>query len=191
MTTKNSFIETMRSLTEDSSDGKHGFIDPEMFNFWQSNSEEIEKAIDYSRDFEFDFFGIKTLERSYLLKLDGKIVERPQHLFMRVALGIHGYDLTSALETYQLMSTKHFIHASPTLFHAGARRPNLSSCFLLNMKSDSIGGIYDTLKQCAVISKAAGGIGLSASKIRAAGSLIRGTNGNSNGLVPMLRVFDR
>lgn len=138
----------------------------------------------------FDYFGFKTLERSYLLKMDGIISERPQHLFMRVALGIHGEDLDSAFETYDLMSQKFFTHATPTLFNSGTPRPQLSSCFLLTMKGDSIDGIYDTLKQCASISKFAGGIGLSIHNIRATGSYIGGTNGSSNGIVPMLRVFN-
>ena len=153
----------------------------------------IEDAIDYDRDFDFDFFGFKTLERSYLLRVgqERRIVERPQHLFMRVALGIHSrptLDLDAALEA-ELLSTK-WSCASPTLFHAGTARPQLSSCFLLAMADDSISGIYDTLKQCASISKTAGGIGMGVHKIRATGSPIRGTKGVSNGLVPMLRVFD-
>jgi ribonucleoside-diphosphate reductase alpha chain len=167
-----------------------GFLDPSLLAFWEEHGAAIEAAIDYSRDFDFDYFGIKTLERSYLLRAGGLVAERPQHLWMRVALGIHGRDLAAAFETYDLMSQKWFVHASPTLFHAGTRHPQLSSCFLLAMQSDSIGGIYGTLARCAAISKAAGGIGLSVSKIRGTGSLIRGTKGVSNGLVPMLRVFD-
>lgn len=133
---------------------------------------------------------VQTLERSYLLRIDGKVVERPQHMLMRVALGIHMHDLESAVRTYHLLSERWFTHASPTLFNAGTPRPQLSSCFLVCSKSDSIDGIYDSLKECAVISKSAGGIGLSIHNIRATGSYIRGTNGTSNGIVPMLRVFN-
>ncbi len=154
------------------------------------NAERLDAAIDYSRDFDFDFFGFMTLMKSYLLKMNDKVAERPQHMFMRVALGIHKADVDAALETYELMSRKYFIHATPTLFNAGTPVPQMSSCFLLAMKEDSIDGIYDTLKQCAVISKHAGGIGLSVQNIRCEGSYIRGTNGYSNGLVPMLRVYN-
>lgn len=136
----------------------------------------------------FDYFGFKTLERSYLLRTHGEVAERPQHMFMRVAVGIHKDDIDSAIETYNLMSQRYFTHATPTLFNAGTPRPQLSSCFLLTMKDDSIDGIYDTLKQCACISKFAGGIGLSLHNIRATNSYIRGTNGTSNGIVPMLKV---
>lgn len=132
----------------------------------------------------------QTLERSYLLRIDGKVIERPQHMLMRVSVGIHKDDLTSVIQTYHLMSERMFTHASPTLFNSGTPRPQLSSCFLLAMKNDSIEGIYDTLKECAVISKSAGGIGLSIHNIRATGSYIRGTNGSSNGILPMLRVFN-
>jgi ribonucleoside-diphosphate reductase subunit M1 len=142
------------------------------------------------RDFDYDYFGFKTLERSYLLRVNGKVVERPQHMLMRVSVGIHGTDIDKAVETYHLLSEKWFTHASPTLFNAGTPRPQLSSCFLVAMKSDSIEGIYDTLKECASVSKSAGGIGLSIHDIRAVGSYIRGTNGTSNGIVPMLRVFN-
>ena len=144
----------------------------------------------YDRDFHYDYFGFKTLERAYLLSCNKKIIERPQHMIMRVALGIHGNDIDAALESYELMSQKYFTHATPTLYNAGTPHPQLSSCFLLTMKEDSIDGIYDTLKQCAVISKYAGGIGLAIHNIRASNSYIRGTNGNSNGIVPMLRVFN-
>lgn len=161
-----------------------------VFKIYQERHEEIQKVIDYSRDFEYDFFGFKTLERGYLLKVEGKIVERPQHLLMRVAIGIHHEDLKRAFETYDLMSKRYFTHATPTLFNAGTGKPQMSSCFLLHMKGDSIEGIYDTLKQCALISKSAGGIGLSVSNIRAKDSYIKGTNGISNGLVPMLKVFN-
>ncbi|MEM6268042.1 MAG: ribonucleoside-diphosphate reductase subunit alpha [Bacteroidota bacterium] len=150
----------------------------------------LDSTIIYDRDYNFDYFGFKTLERSYLLKMDGKIVERPQHMLMRVAVGIHGEDIEAGIETYNLMSEKWFIHATPTLFNAGTPRPQLSSCFLLSMQEDSIPGIFATLKQCAEISQSAGGIGLSIHNIRATGSYIKGTNGTSNGIVPMLRVFN-
>ncbi|CZT12450.1 ribonucleoside-diphosphate reductase large chain [Rhynchosporium agropyri] len=151
---------------------------------------ELNSAIVYDRDFNYQYFGFKTLERSYLLRLEGKIAERPQHMIMRVAVGIHGDDIESAIETYNLMSSKYFTHASPTLFAAGTPQAQLSSCFLIDMKEDSIDGIYDTLKTCAMISKNAGGIGLNVHRIRATGAYIAGTNGNSNGIVPMLRVFN-
>jgi len=154
------------------------------------NADRLNSAIIYDRDFSYNYFGFKTLERSYLLKIDGKQVERPQHLLMRVAVGIHGEDLDAAIETYNLLSERWFTHASPTLFNAATPRPQLSSCFLLTMKDDSIDGIYETLKQCAIISKSAGGIGLNIHCIRGTGSYIAGTNGISNGLVPMLRVFN-
>jgi ribonucleotide reductase alpha subunit len=152
--------------------------------------QQLDAAIDFKRDFGFDFFGFKTLERSYLLKVDGRIVERPQHMLMRVSVGIHGNDIPSVLQTYDLMSRKYFTHATPTLFNSGTPNPQMSSCFLLAMKADSITGIYDTLTQCAKISKSAGGIGVSISNIRARDSYIRGTNGVSNGIVPMLRVYN-
>ncbi|KAH7155040.1 ribonucleotide reductase [Dactylonectria estremocensis] len=154
------------------------------------HKEELDSAIVYDRDFNYQYFGFKTLERSYLLKIDGKIVERPQHMIMRVSVGIWGDDIERVLETYNLMSSKFFTHASPTLFNAGTPQPQLSSCFLVDMKEDSIEGIYDTLKTCAMISKMAGGIGLNAHRIRATGSYIAGTNGTSNGVIPMLRVFN-
>lgn len=165
-------------------------ISEDVYNIVQKHAEELDSAILYERDFNYNFFGFKTLERSYLLKLNGKIAERPQHMIMRVAVGIHGEDIQSAIETYNYMSLKYFTHASPTLYNAGTPKPQMSSCFLLNMKDDSIDGIYDTLKSCALISKSAGGIGLSIHKIRATGSYIAGTNGTSNGIVPMLRVFN-
>ncbi|KAJ4858831.1 ribonucleotide reductase [Trichoderma afarasin] len=154
------------------------------------HKEELDSAIVYDRDFNYQYFGFKTLERSYLLKLDGKIVERPQHMIMRVSVGIWGDDIERVLETYNLMSSKFFTHASPTLFNAGTPQAQLSSCFLVDMKDDSIEGIYDTLKTCAMISKMAGGIGLNVHRIRATGSYIAGTNGTSNGIIPMLRVFN-
>ena len=156
----------------------------------QANAERLNSAIVYKRDFNYNYFGFKTLERSYLLKITGKTAERPQHMLMRVAVGIHADDIDSAIETYNLLSEKWFTHASPTLFNAGTTRPQLSSCFLLTMKDDSIEGIYDTLKECALISKSAGGIGVNVHCIRARGSYIAGTNGQSNGLLPMLRVFN-
>jgi ribonucleoside-diphosphate reductase alpha subunit len=164
-------------------------ISPEVYKIVMDNKDRVNSAIIHDRDFEFDYFGFKTLERGYLTNCNGGIQERPQHLIMRVAIGIHREDIDGALETYDLMSQKYFTHATPTLFNAGTIRPQLSSCFLLQMQSDSIEGIYDTLKQCACISKYAGGIGLSIHNIRATDSYIRGTNGTSNGIVPMLRVF--
>merc|ERR1711957_854029 len=161
-----------------------------VWNFVDSNKAELDGAIDYSRDGEYDYFGFKTLEKSYLLRIHGNIVERPQHILMRVACGIHSGDVAAAIQTYDLMSRRLFTHATPTLFNAGTPTPQMSSCFLLTMKSDSIDGIYDTLKQCALISKCAGGIGVAISNVRAKGSYIRGTNGYSNGLIPMLRNFN-
>ncbi|KAH0615114.1 uncharacterized protein H6S33_000750 [Morchella sextelata] len=154
------------------------------------HASELNSAIVYDKDFNYNYFGFKTLERSYLLRIDGQVAERPQHMLMRVAVGIHGEDVEKAIETYNLMSAKHFTHASPTLFNAGTPSPQLSSCFLVAMKDDSIEGIYDTLKICAMISKTAGGIGLNIHNIRATGSYIAGTNGSSNGIVPMLRVYN-
>jgi ribonucleoside-diphosphate reductase alpha chain len=167
-----------------------GLIGEETYRIVQKHKEQLDSAIIYDRDFDFDYFGFKTLERSYLMRMDGKVVERPQHLFMRVAVGIHGEDIASAIETYNLMSEKWFIHATPTLFNAGTPKPQLSSCFLLSMTDDSIGGIFETLTRCAKISQSAGGIGLSIHNIRATGSYIKGTGGTSNGIIPMLRVFN-
>ena len=170
---------------------KHApLIAEDVYEIINKHSDRLDNAIDYKRDFTYDYFGLKTLMRAYLLKVDGKIAERPQHMLMRVAIGIHKNDIERAIETYELMSDKFFTHATPTLYNAGTTRPQLSSCFLLTMKDDSIEGIYDTLKQCALISKNAGGIGLSAHNIRASNSYIRGTNGISNGLVPMLQVYN-
>lgn len=160
------------------------------YNIIMQNKERLDSAIVYDRDFKYNYFGFKTLERSYLLKINNKVAERPQHMLMRVAIGIHGEDIDEAINTYNLLSEKYFTHASPTLFSAATPRPQLSSCFLISMKDDSIDGIYDTLKQCALISKSAGGIGLHVHCIRAKGTYIAGTNGVSNGLVPMLRVFN-
>ncbi|KAI0865286.1 ribonucleoside-diphosphate reductase large chain [Xylaria cubensis] len=165
-------------------------ISQETYDCVMKHKEEFDSAIVYDRDFNYQYFGFKTLERSYLLKINGKIVERPQHMIMRVAVGIWGDNIEKVLETYNLMSLKYFTHASPTLFNAGTPQPQMSSCFLVDMKDDSIEGIYDTLKTCAMISKMAGGIGLNVHRIRATGSYIAGTNGTSNGIVPMLRVFN-
>ncbi|KKA27487.1 hypothetical protein TD95_001973 [Thielaviopsis punctulata] len=165
-------------------------ISKETYECIMRHKDELDSAIVYDRDFNYQYFGFKTLERSYLLKLDGKIVERPQHMIMRVAVGIWGDRVDRVIETYNLMSSKFFTHASPTLFNAGTPQAQLSSCFLVDMKEDSIEGIYDTLKTCAMISKMAGGIGLNVHRIRATGSYIAGTNGTSNGIIPMLRVFN-
>ena len=165
-------------------------ISEQHYKIITENADRLNSAIVYQRDFNYQYFGFKTLERSYLLKIDGKVVERPQHMLMRVAVGIHGDDIDAAIETYNMMSEKLFTHASPTLFNAATPRPQLSSCFLLTMSGDSIEDIYDTLKRCALISKSAGGIGLNVHCIRATGSYIAGTNGTSNGLVPMLRVYN-
>jgi ribonucleoside-diphosphate reductase alpha chain len=191
--TVKSFSETA-GLLYNYIDAKTGdkapLIAEDVFAIIQENEDRLNAAIIYERDYHFDFFGFKTLEKSYLLKVHGKIVERPQHLFMRVALGIHKHDVAAAIETYNLMSEKWFIHATPTLFNAGTPKPQMSSCFLLSMKDDSISGIYDTLKNCAMISQSAGGVGLNIHNIRATGSYIKGTNGTSNGIIPMLRVFN-
>lgn len=191
--TSASFSNTMKRLYTyvDPKTGENApLLSKETYKVIKDHAAVLDEAIDYERDFTYDFFGFKTLERSYLIKLDGKIVERPQHMLMRVAVGIHGEDIDAAIETYHLLSEKWFTHATPTLFNAGTPKPQLSSCFLLTMKDDSIDGIYDTLKQCAKISQSAGGIGLSIHHVRAKGSYIRGTNGTSNGIVPMLRNFD-
>ena len=191
--TKKSFSDTIEDL--------YSYIDPitgdnasliadDVYQIIKDNSEYFDSHIIYDRDFKYDFFGFKTLERAYLLKINNKIVERPQHMLMRVSVGIHKEDLESAVKTYNAMSQGWFTHATPTLFNAGTPKPQMSSCFLLQMKDDSIEGIYDTLKQCARISQSAGGIGLSIHDIRAKGSYIKGTNGTSNGIVPMLRVFN-
>lgn len=165
-------------------------ISKETYECVMKHADELNSAIVYDRDFNYQYFGFKTLERSYLLKIGKQVAERPQHMLMRVSVGIHGDDVEKAIETYNLMSQKCFTHASPTLFNAGTPQAQLSSCFLIDMKEDSIEGIYDTLKTCAMISKTAGGIGLNAHCIRATGSYIAGTNGTSNGLIPMLRVFN-
>ncbi|MEO7990867.1 MAG: ribonucleoside-diphosphate reductase subunit alpha, partial [Chryseolinea sp.] len=191
--TSKSFSNTMKRLYTyvDPKTGQNApLISKETWKVIKDHAAELDEAILYDRDFAYDYFGFKTLERSYLMKIDGKVVERPQHLIMRVAVGIHGEDITAAIESYNLMSEKWFTHATPTLFNAGTPRPQLSSCFLLTMKDDSIDGIYDTLKNCAKISQSAGGIGLSIHNVRAKGSYIKGTGGTSNGIVPMLRNFD-
>jgi ribonucleoside-diphosphate reductase alpha subunit len=191
--TSKSFSSTMKRLYTyvDPKTGQNApLISKETYKVIKEHAAELDEAIIYDRDFSYDYFGFKTLERSYLMKIDGKVVERPQHLLMRVAVGIHGEDIPAAIETYTLLSEKWFTHATPTLFNAGTPKPQLSSCFLLTMKDDSIDGIYDTLKQCAKISQSAGGIGLSIHNVRAKGSYIKGTGGTSNGIVPMLRNFD-
>ena len=191
--TKKSFTECMKDLHEyvDPVTGQNAsLIADDVWEIIQKNSELLDSSIIYDRDFSYDFFGFKTLERSYLLKIQGEIAERPQQMLMRVAVGIHKDDMDSAIETYNMMSEGWFTHATPTLFNAGTPKPQMSSCFLLTMKEDSITGIYDTLQQCAKISQNAGGIGLAIHDIRATGSYIKGTNGTSNGIVPMLRVFN-
>lgn len=191
--TNKSFSKTMETLYEyiDPKTGKKApLIADDVYEVIKNNAQELDSTIIYDRDFGYDYFGFKTLERSYLLKINGQVAERPQHMLMRVAVGIHKDDIASAIETYNLMSERWFTHATPTLFNAGTPKPQMSSCFLLTMKDDSIEGIYDTLKSCAKISQSAGGIGLSIHNIRATGSYIRGTNGTSNGIIPMLRVFN-
>ena len=191
--TNKSFSETMNEMFHyvNPRNGQDApLLSDEVHEVIMTNAEFLNSHIIYNRDFNYDYFGFKTLERSYLLKINGKIVERPQHMLMRVSVGIHLNDLDSVIETYDLMSKKFFTHATPTLFNAGTPKPQMSSCFLLAMQDDSIDGIYDTLKQTAKISQSAGGIGLSIHNVRATGSYIRGTNGTSNGIVPMLRVFN-
>ncbi|MDP7372887.1 MAG: ribonucleoside-diphosphate reductase subunit alpha [Candidatus Poseidoniaceae archaeon] len=191
--TKDCFSEVITDLRDfiDPESGEHApLISQEVYDIIMANKEKLDSYIDYNRDFSYDYFGFKTLERSYLLKLNGEVAERPQHMLMRVAVGIHHGDIDKALETYDLMSQGYFTHATPTLFNSGTPTPQMSSCFLLTMQDDSLVGIYDTLKQCALISKSAGGIGLSIHHIRSKGSYIKGTNGESNGIVPMLRVFN-
>ena len=191
--TKKTFSEVMHDLYTyvNPRTGKDApLLSDEVYNVISENKDKLDSTIIYNRDFGYDYFGFKTLERSYLLKLNGVIAERPQHMLMRVSIGIHLNDLDAAIETYELMSKKYFTHATPTLFNAGTPKPQMSSCFLLTAKDDSIDGIYDTLKQTAKISQSAGGIGLAMHNIRATGSYIAGTNGTSNGIVPMLRVFN-
>jgi ribonucleoside-diphosphate reductase alpha chain len=191
--TEKSFSATMRKLHQytDSATGRRmPLVADDIMEIIEANAELLDSSIIYDRDFGFDYFGFKTLEKSYLLRVDGKITERPQHMYMRVAIGIHKEDIENAVKTYHLMSERWFTHATPTLFNAGTPKPQMSSCFLLTMKDDSIDGIYDTLKQTAKISQSAGGIGLSIHNVRATGSYIGGTNGTSNGIIPMLRVFN-
>ncbi len=188
-----SFTETMEALynyIDPATSQKAGLISDGTIDIIRQHADQLDSAIIYDRDFTFDYFGFKTLERSYLLRMNGKVVERPQHMLMRAAVGIHGEDITSAIETYHLMSEKWFIHATPTLFNAGTPKPQLSSCFLLSMVDDSIQGIFETLSRCAKISQSAGGIGLSIHNVRATGSYIKGTGGTSNGIIPMLKVFN-
>ena len=192
-TTSKSFSNTIKRLYQhvDAKTGQNApMISKETWRVVKNHAAELDEAVYYDRDFSYDYFGFKTLERSYLMKIEGRVVERPQHMLMRVAVGIHGEDIPAAIETYNLLSEKWFTHATPTLFNAGTPKPQLSSCFLLTMKDDSIDGIYDTLKNCAKISQSAGGIGLSVHNVRAKGSYIKGTGGTSNGIVPMLRNFD-
>lgn len=191
--TNKSFSQTIDALyryRDGKSERSAPLIAEDVHTIIQENAEALDAAIIYDRDFVFNYFGFKTLERSYLLKMHGKTVERPQHLFMRVAIGIHKEDIKAAIETYNLMSERYFIHATPTLFNAGMPNPQMSSCFLLQIKEDSIEGIFDTLKDSAKISQAAGGIGLSVHNVRATGSYICGTGGSSNGIIPMLRVYN-
>lgn len=191
--TKKTFSDVMTDLYEyvNPRTGKKApLVADDVYEVLMQHKAELDSSIIYSRDYGYDYFGFKTLERSYLLKLDGEIAERPQHMLMRVSLGIHLDDLESVKETYELMSKKYFTHATPTLFNSGTPKPQMSSCFLLAMQDDSIDGIYDTLKQTAKISQSAGGIGLSIHNIRATGAYIGGTNGTSNGIVPMLRVYN-
>ncbi len=191
--TDKSFAKTMKALYHyiDPKTGEQaGLLSDETFEVIWKYRDELDSAIIYDRDYEFEYFGFKTLERSYLLRMNGKVVERPQQMLMRVAVGIHGENIEAAIETYNLMSEKWFIHATPTLFNAGTPKPQMSSCFLLSMTEDSIEGIFETLKRCALISQSAGGIGLSIHNIRATGSYIKGTGGTSNGIIPMLKVFN-
>jgi len=190
--TSDSFAATCHGLHEyhDQQGRPAALIADNVAEFITANGQALDDAVDYTRDFDYEYFGFKTLEKSYLLRVNGNIFERPQHMLMRVACGIHCGDVPAAIETYDLMSRRLFTHATPTLFNAGTPTPQMSSCFLLTIKDDSIEGIFDTLKQCANISKSAGGIGVAISNVRAKGSYVRGTNGTSNGLVPMLRTFN-
>ena len=190
--TSPSFSETIHILynNKDINGDSIPLVTQELYEIVYKNKEKLNNYIDYQRDFLFDYFGFKTLERAYLIRINKKIIERPQHLWMRVSLGIHGNDIKDVLETYDLMSKKYFTHATPTLFNSGTKRPQLSSCFLCSINDDSISGIYDSLKEVALISKYAGGIGIHIHQVRSKGSNIRGTNGTSNGIIPMLRVFN-
>ena len=190
--TSPSFSETVQILYDNKDiHGEHSpLVSEELYDIVCKNKEKLNNYIDYQRDYLFDYFGFKTLERAYLIKINKKIIERPQHLWMRVSLGIHGNDIREVLQTYDLMSKKYFTHATPTLFNSGTKRPQLSSCFLCSVNDDSVSGIYESLKEMALISKYAGGIGIHIHQIRSKGSHIRGTNGTSNGIIPMLRVFN-
>ncbi len=190
--TSSSFYDTMKQLYDfkDIHGKRYPLVSDELWQVINNNKDEIESMINYERDYLIDYFGFKTLERAYLFKIGSKIVERPQHMWMRVSIGIHGDDMELVKETYDLMSRKYFTHATPTLFNAGTPRPQLSSCYLVAMKDDSLDGIYDTLKDCALISKYAGGIGIHIHNVRAKGTHIRGTNGTSNGIIPMLKVYN-
>lgn len=191
--TEKSFSKTMEVLykyIDPKTNQKASLLAEDVYEIIQKNAQLLDSSIIYDRDFGYDYFGFKTLERSYLLKINGKVAERPQHMLMRVSVGIHKDDVASAIETYNLMSERWFTHATPTLFNSGTPKPQMSSCFLLTVKEDSIDGIYDTLKNCAKISQSAGGIGLSIHNVRATGSYIKGTNGTSNGIIPMLRVYN-
>ncbi len=191
--TKDAFSETIEELynyIDPKTNEPAGLISEEVAQVVRKYAHVLNQAIDYGRDYEYDYFGFKTLERSYLLRLGGKVTERPQQMIMRVSIGIHGADIDAAIKTYHLMSERWFTHATPTLFNSGTPKPQMSSCFLLQVQEDSVDGIYDTLKQCAKISQSAGGIGVSIHDVRATGSYIRGTNGYSNGIVPMLKVFN-
>ena len=190
--TISSFSEVMKKLYNnvDHVGQPSPIISHDLMHITSTNSDELNKLVDYNRDYLIDYFGFKTLERAYLFKINGVIVERPQHMWLRVAIGIHGSNLTLVKETYHLMSQKYFTHATPTLFNAGTMKPQLSSCFLIGMEEDSLDGIYNTLHDCANISKWAGGVGLHIHNIRANNSIIKGTNGRSTGIVPMLKVFN-
>jgi ribonucleoside-diphosphate reductase alpha chain len=190
--TSPSFSETIQTLYNnvDNHNNPIPLVSDELYSVVQKNKEKLNTCIDYQRDYLFDYFGFKTLERAYLLRVNKRIIERPQHMWMRVAIGIHGHDIKEVLQTYDLLSRKYFTHATPTLFNAGTNRPQLSSCFLCSVNDDSVSGIFDSLKEVALISKYAGGIGLHIHQIRGNGSHIRGTNGTSNGIIPMLRVFN-
>ena len=191
--TKKSFSETVTDLYKyiDPKTGKHSPIVSESFhNIVKRHADEIDSAIVHSRDHNFDYFGFKTLEKSYLLKLDGKVAERPQYMYMRTALQVWGENLEKVIETYNTLSEGYYTHATPTLFNSGTGRPQLSSCFLLDVENDSIEGIFNTLKESAQISKNAGGIGISFTKVRSKGTYIAGTNGTSNGIIPFLKIFN-
>jgi ribonucleoside-diphosphate reductase alpha chain len=190
--TSPSFSETIQTLYNnlDNHNNPVPLVSEELYNIVNKNKEKLNTCIDYQRDYLFDYFGFKTLERAYLLRVNKRIIERPQHMWMRVAIGIHGNDIKDVIQTYDLLSKKYFTHATPTLFNAGTNRPQLSSCFLCSINDDSVAGIFDSLKEVALISKYAGGIGMHIHQIRGNGSQIRGTNGTSNGIIPMLRVFN-